>query len=177
MYPGQVKYSEFSRPSNPQGNITLKGGISSCRKTLPIDEMVILYDLQLNHWKQSKYKMKVVFCHFSPTYPLPPNIKCVWHWLLHTQKIKTWLKFTVNACAIKERGEYFKGIATWIERGEYTCPTATAQTSPRQNCEMKVLTKVVLREYSRPPPAAAAPRHSLGIPTKSKTPGRGLPTL
>ena len=49
MYPGQVKCSEFSRPSNPQGNMTLKGGISSCRKTLPIDEMVILYDLPLNH--------------------------------------------------------------------------------------------------------------------------------
>lgn len=49
MYPGQVKYSEFSRPSNPQGNITLKAGISSCRKTLPIDEMLILYDLQRNH--------------------------------------------------------------------------------------------------------------------------------
>lgn len=79
MYPGQVKYSEFSRPSNPRGNITLKGGISSCRKTLPIDEMVILYDLQPNHRKQSNYKMKVVFLCFSPTHPPPPNIKCVWH--------------------------------------------------------------------------------------------------
>lgn len=49
MYPGQVKYSEFSRPSNPQGNITLKGEISSCRKAIPIDKMVILYDLQANN--------------------------------------------------------------------------------------------------------------------------------
>lgn len=49
MYPGQVRYSEFSRPSNPQGNITLKGEISSCRKAIPIDKMVILYDLQANN--------------------------------------------------------------------------------------------------------------------------------
>lgn len=33
MYPGQVKCSEFSRPSNPQGNMTSKGGISSHRNT------------------------------------------------------------------------------------------------------------------------------------------------
>lgn len=53
MYPGQVKYSEFSRPSNPQGNITVKGEISSCRKALPVDERLILYDPQLSHWKQT----------------------------------------------------------------------------------------------------------------------------
>lgn len=35
MYPGQVKCSEFSRPSNPRGNITLKGRISSCRENTP----------------------------------------------------------------------------------------------------------------------------------------------
>lgn len=52
MHPGQVIYSELSRPSNPQGNITLKGKLFSCRKTLPIDEMVILYDLQLNQCRK-----------------------------------------------------------------------------------------------------------------------------
>lgn len=48
MYLEQEQNPEFSRPSNPQRNITLKVGISSCRKTLPIDEVVILCDLPLN---------------------------------------------------------------------------------------------------------------------------------
>lgn len=171
MYPGQVKYSEFSRPSNPQGNITLKGGISSCRKTLPIDEMVILYDLQRNHWKLSNYKMKVVFPCFSPTYTLPPNIKCVGHWLLHSKKIKTWLKYIANVCAIKERGEYFKSIATETGPVEYLCTTASETQTKLWD---KVLTQAV-GEYPRP--ATAAPRNLLGGSTETETPGRGLSTL
>lgn len=85
MYPGQVIHSEFSRPSNPQGSITLKGRISSCRKTLPIDEMVILYDLQLTPWEQSKHKMHVAFPCFPPTCPVPPKRERVCYYLLASQ--------------------------------------------------------------------------------------------